>query len=120
MCWSVTGCAEPAADPVDGREPSGAEPVALSISHESRWRELRVEGTTDLPDGAVLSYRARLNTTYWPKGSVQVEVQFPIAPQPLAIRARYGDFGEELTGNNVTVLGASKVVTAEHAFDWTR
>ena len=153
MCWSVTGCAEPAADPVDGREPSGAEPVALSISHESRWRAHRVKGTTDLPDGAVLSYRvthalanelppsewpaqnliadgtavvqggkygARLNTTYWPKGSVQVEVQFPIAPQPLAIRARYGDFGEELTGNNVTVLGASKVVTAEHAFDWTR
>ncbi|HCE03490.1 MAG TPA: hypothetical protein DEQ98_09630 [Acidobacteria bacterium] len=125
----------------------------LSVTHESRWRELRVEGATDLPDGAVLSYRvthalanelppsewpaqnliadgtaavqegkygARLNTTYWPKGSVQVEVQFPIAPQPPTIRTRYGNFGEELTGNNVTVLGSSKVVTAEHTFNWTR
>ena len=63
---------------------------------------------------------ASLNTRYWPKGGVKVEVQFPMAPRPLAIRARYGDFGEELTGNNVAVLGASKVVTAEHAFDWTR
>jgi len=151
--WSVAACSEPAGGGGPSQEPSGAESVMLSITHESRWRELRVEGATDLPDGAVLSYRvthalanelppsewpaqnliadgtaavqegkygARLNTTYWPKGSVQVEVQFPIAPQPPTIRTRYGNFGEELTGNNVTVLGSSKVVTAEHTFNWTR
>lgn len=151
--WSVAACSEPAADGGASQEPSGAESVVLSVAHESRWRELRIEGATDLPDGAVLSYRvthaltnelppsewpsqnliadgtavvqggkygARLNTTYWPNGSVEVEVQFPIAPQPPAIRERYGDFGEELIGDNITALGLSKVVTAEHAFDWSR
>ena len=27
---------------------------------------------------------------------------------------------EHLTGDNVTILGASKVVTAEHTLEWTR
>ena len=65
-------------------------------------------------------YWTRLNTTYWPPGRVGVIVQFPVAPQPDAVRLRYGDFGENLTGDNVSALGGSRVVTAEHAFDWTR
>ena len=132
---------------------SGEETVVLAVDHRSRWRELRIEGTTDLPDGAVVSYRvthalaeelppgewpaqnliadgtavvlesqywARLNTTYWPAGNVRVQVQFPVAPQPAAVRRRYGAFGEHLTGDNVTILGASRVVTAEHTLEWTR
>ena len=148
----VGGCA-PAAGPDTDVELGGGATVVLAVDHRSRWRELRIEGTTDLPDGAVVSYRvthalaaelspsewpaknliadgtavvqesqywARLNTTYWPTGSVRVEVQFPIAPQPTTVRERYGEFGEHLTGDNVTILGASKVVIAEHALEWTR
>ncbi len=138
-------------DPVNGS--SGGETVALTVDHRSRWRELRIEGTTDLLDGAVVSYTvnhasaaelqqgewpaknliadgtavvqesrywARLNTTYWPAGAVRVRVQFPVAPQPAAVGERYGEFGEHLTGDNVTIVGASKVVTAEHSLAWTR
>jgi hypothetical protein len=132
---------------------SAGETVVIAVDHRTQWRELRIEGVTDLPDGAVVSYRvthaltaqlppsewpaknliadgtaavetghywARFNTTYWPAGAVRVQVRFPVAPQPDAIRARYGEFGEQLVGSNVTTLGGSKVVTAEHALDWTR
>ena len=152
----VGGCG-PSTDGEAGSDdgPAGAETVAvaLAVDHRARWRELRIEGTTDLPDGAVVTYQvthalaselppsewpaqnliadgtavvqagaywAQLNTTYWPPGTVEVEVQFPIAPQPDTVRARYGEFGEQLAGDNVTSLGAFKVVTAEHTFDWTR
>ena len=132
---------------------AGTETVELSVDHRTRWRELRIEGATDLPDEAVVTYFvthaltneaplgewpaqnlitdgtavvnagqywAEINTTYWPPGSVQVQVQFPVAPQPPAIQSRYGEFGEHLTGSNVTAVAASKVVTIEHSFDWTR
>ena len=137
----------------DKTELSGIETIRLEVGHRTRWRELRIEGTTDLPDGAVVTYQvthaaasefapsewpaqnliddgtavvhageywARLNTTYWPEGTVDVIVQFPVSPQPEAIRLQYGDFGEQLTGANVTTFGASKVVTVEHTFNWTR
>ena len=132
---------------------SGTETVLLAVGHQTRWRDLRIEGETDLPDGAVVTWRVthalanelprgewpaqnliadgtavvqdgvywtRLNTTYWLPGRVDVVVQFPVAPQPDAVRLRYGDFGENLTGDNVSALGGSRIVTAEHAFDWTR
>ena len=141
---SIGGCAPATGGDVGpGSGSSGGETVVLSVDHRSRWRELRIEGTTDLPDGAVVSYHVthalaeelppsewpaqnliadgtavvqesqywtRLNTTYWPAG----------APQPTTVRGRYGEFGEHLTGDNVTILGASKVVTAEHTLEWTR
>ncbi len=150
---SMNGCAPT----IGGGDPSGGsssgETVALAVNHRSRWRDLRIDGTTDLPDGAVVSYHVthalaeelppsewpaqnliddgtavvqasqywtRLNTTYWPAGAVRVQVQFPVAPQPAAVRERYGEFGEHLTGDNVTILGASRVVTVEHTFEWTR
>ena len=145
---SVGGCGPATgSDAGPGSGSTGGEAVALAVDHRSRWRDLRIEGTTDLPDGAVVSYRvthalgeelppsewpaqnliadgtavvqenqywARLNTTYWPAGDVRVQVRFPVAPQPAAVSSRYGEFGEQLTGDNVTILGASKVVTAEH------
>ena len=151
------GCApSPAGEGIEDAavgEDRGAEAVMLAVDHETRWRELRIEGATDLPDGAVVSYQithglanelprgdwpaqnlitdgaavvqggvywARLNTTYWPPGRVDVLVQFPVAPQPEPVRLRYGPFGEHLTGDNVSSLGGSRVVTAKHAFDWTR
>ncbi len=133
--------------------PAGTERVVLETTHDIRWRELRIEGTTDLPDGAVLSYRvthaitdevpvdewparnliadgtavvqgglyrASLNTRYWPRGTVRVRVEFPVAPQPDPVRLQYGQFGERLTGDNVTALGPSQVVSVEHTFEWTR
>ena len=147
----LCGCA-PAGLDSGANAPEGSEVIALAVDHRAQWRELRIEGTTDLSDGAVVSYRvthalatelppgewpaqnliadgtavvqagqfwARLNTTYWPRGAVRVQVEFPVAPQPDDVRVRYGEFGEHLTGENVKSLGASKVVTAEHAFDWT-
>lgn len=129
------------------------ETVVLEVDHRTRWRDLRLEGTTDLPDGAVVTYIlthalsselppsdwpaqnliadgtavvqtgrywAQFNTTYWPPGKVDIQVQFPVAPQPDIVRARYGEFGERLAGQNVRSLGASNVVSTEHSFDWTR
>lgn len=151
------GCApapagEGAEDPAGGGN-GGTETVRLAVDHQTSWRELLIEGETDLPDGAVVNlqithaaanelprrewpaqnliadgsavvqdgaYWTRLNTTYWPPGRVDVVVQFPVAPQPDTVRLRYGEFGENLTGDNVSDLGGSRVVTAEHAFDWTR
>ncbi|MDP6580291.1 MAG: hypothetical protein QF681_06520 [Vicinamibacterales bacterium] len=151
---SVVGCGPTTGN--DAAAENGSlvgETVVLAVDHRSRWRELRIEGTTDLPDGAVVSYRithalanqlspsewpaqnliadgtavvqegqywAQLNTIYWPAGDVRVQVQFPVAPQPVAVRERYGEFGEQLIGDNVTTLGASKVVTIDHTLAWTR
>ena len=154
LVLSIGGCESTIRGDADpGNVSSDGETVVLTVEHRSRWRELRIEGTTDLPDGAVVSYHvahlladelprnewpaqnlivdgtavvqesrywARLNTTLWPAGDVRVRVQFPIARQPVAVGDRYGEFGEHLTGDNVTTLGASKVVTAEHTLPWTR
>ena len=150
----ATGGCAPAAggDAAPGAGSSGGETVALAVDHLKEWRELRIEGSTDLPDGAVVSYRvthaltdelppsdwparnlitdgtaavqasqywATLNTFNWPAGDVRVQVQFPLSPQPADVDERYGEFGEHLAGDNVSSLGASQVVTAEHTFAWT-
>ncbi len=154
LCWTLAACASPATtDEPAAAGTSGTEPVMLAVAPTTTWRELHIDGTTDLPDGAVVSYRvthalanelppsewpaqnlmadgtavvlegrygARLNTTYWPEGSVRVEVQYPVAAQPPDISNRYGAFGEQLTGDNVTAFGASKVATASHTLEWPR
>ena len=33
------------------------ETVALSVDHRTEWRALWIEGSTDLPDGALVAYR---------------------------------------------------------------
>lgn len=129
------------------------QPVVLEVDHQTRWRELRIEGSTDLPDGAVVTYvvshelgnqlpsnewpaqnlisdgtavvqagqyTARVNTTYWSPGKVEIQVQFPVAPQPDSVRTRYGEFGEYLAGPNVTPLGPTNIASTTHSFDWTR
>lgn len=152
-----TGCvpapAGEGAENTVGSGNGGTETVRLEVGHETRWRELRIEGATDLPDGAVVTYQvthalanelprsdwpapnlvtdgtavvqdgvywARLNTTYWSPGRVDVLAQFPAAPQPEPVRQRYGPFGEHLAGDNVESFGDARVVTARHAFDWAR
>lgn len=37
-------------------DPNGSESVSLSVEHRSEWRQLWIQGATDLPDGAFLNY----------------------------------------------------------------
>jgi len=129
---------------------TGTESVMLTVETRSEWRVLWIEGDTDLPDGALVNYRAthelsrsappeewpainlidsgqstvqgghywtRINTLNWPSGEVVVLVQFPLLPQPPNIDARYGEFGEHLTGENVTDLGGMKALEIETRFE---
>ncbi len=65
-------------------------------------------------------YWSRINTLNWPKGEVEIVVQFPLPPQPSEVVRRYGEFGEQLTGDNVTDFGGMKAVEVTHVFDHRR
>jgi len=115
-----------------------------------RLPTLWIEGETDLPDGAVVTYhvthalaraastedwparnlieagratvqggryQARVNTLNWPPGEVEAMVQFPLPPQPPDVSARYGEFGEQLTGDNVSRMAGVKAVEVTHTFE---
>ena len=130
----------------------GAETVQLDVTHRSEWRQLWMEGATDLPDGAYGNSRVtheavatlpveewpaenlmesgraavqdnqfwtRINTFRWPRGEVRIVVQFPLSPQPDAVVARYGEFGERLAGDNVTERAGMRAVEVEHVFEHT-
>ena len=49
----AVGCSEPEGATIDR---DGSETVSLSLEHRSEWRQLWIQGTTDLPDGAFLNY----------------------------------------------------------------
>ncbi len=136
-----------------GSEPepnSGSETVQLTIGHRSEWRELWLEGETNLPNGAYVNYRvthdlartaqvkdwpaknlmevgrsavldgtywARINTLRWPAGQVTVLVQFPLPPQSPEIVQRYGEFGEHMAGEHVTMRHGIKALEVTHTFD---
>lgn len=63
------------------------------------------------------TYWAKVNTLNWPAGTVHVLIQFPFPPQPAEIVTRYGEFGEHLTGDHVTVNQGMKAVEVEHTFE---
>ena len=65
-------------------------------------------------------YWSRINTLNWPKGEVEIVVQFPLPPQPSEVVRRYGEFGEQRTGDNVTDFGGMKAVEVTHVFDHRR
>lgn len=127
------------------------ETVALSVDYRTEWRALWIEGSTDLPDGALVAYRVtheltatapvdewparnlidagkaavqggrywtRLNTSYWPPGEVRILIQFPVPPQPDFVVERYGEFGETLSGDNVTTLGGMRMIEIEETFQF--
>lgn len=133
--------------------PAGTETVALTVDHRTQRGTLFIEGATDLPDGAELTYTvtheaantipigewpaanlldsgrtvvhdgqywARITTAGWPSGHVRVLLQFPLPPQPPDVVARYGEFGEKLTGDNVVTEGPIKAVEVEYGFDLKR
>jgi len=149
----AVGCALPDSGSGTDQVENGTEPVLLTVEPRPEWRVLWIEGDTDLPDGALVNYRAthelarsaptedwpatnlidsgrasvqgghywaRVNTLNWPAGEVQVLVQFPLPPQPPEVDVRYGEFGEHLTGENVTDLGGMKAIEVESRFEHTR
>ncbi len=63
---------------------------------------------------------SQINTLNWPAGEVEIVVQFPLPPQPSEVAARYGEFGEHLTGDNVSDLGGMKAVEVTHVFEHRR
>ena len=65
-------------------------------------------------------YWTRINTLNWPAGHVEVVVQFPLPPQPPEIMRRFGEFGEYLSGTNVTDLDGMKVVKVTYEFEHNR
>jgi len=134
-------------------ENTRGERVLLTVEHRSEWRQLWIEGTTDLPDGAFINYSVEheigsttpadkwptanlvesgratvaeghywtiVNTLNWPPGNVRILVQFPLPPQPIDITVRYGEFGENLIGDNVVTLAGMKAVETEYQFEHRR
>lgn len=132
---------------------AGMEAIQLVVEHRSEWRQLWIEGATDLPDGAFVDFQvahemsdttpadewpatnliesgrasvaegrfwARINTFNWPRGSVRIVVQFPLPPQPAEVEARYGAFGERMTGDNVVTVAGAQIVEVEHVLDHRR
>lgn len=67
---ATAGCGEP--DP----DAAGGEAVQLAVEHRSEWRQLWVEGATDLPDGAFVDYQVahEMSDTApaedWPAGNL--------------------------------------------------
>ena len=53
--------------------------MILAVAPTTAWRELRIDGTTDLPDGAVLSYRVthalanELPPSEWPAQTLMAD-----------------------------------------------
>ena len=55
MSIAMAGCGGSGAG--DGAAAGRGQTVQLSVDPQTKWRALRLEGTTDLPDGAIVSYR---------------------------------------------------------------
>ena len=51
----VSGCG--AAGDAASDAAAGMEPVQLAVEHRSEWRQLWIEGATNLPDGAFVDYQ---------------------------------------------------------------
>jgi hypothetical protein len=107
--------------------------VNLATQPSLDGRSLVIAGTTDLPDGARLSYevghgdswqktsgtvacsngryRATQDLADWPAGTVTVIVTFypGLSGQPEDLRKRCGDNGRYLTGPRVVEIGGAKV-----------
>ena len=58
------------------REAAGTETVRLEVKHRAEWRQLWIEGATDLPDGAYVNYEVvhelaeRAPSEEWPAANL--------------------------------------------------
>jgi hypothetical protein len=111
--------------------------VSLSVEPRVEGTTLIIAGTTSLPDGARLIYRAvssvavsqrvdgwvtcaggRFRTgedvSSWPPGTAQITMTFDpeAADQPTSLRKRCGENGTLLAGDSVVQCGPGKVVEA--------
>ena len=110
---------EGATDLPDGAEVQYRTTHALArTAPAEEWpaANLIASGRATVQDG---TYWAQINTLNWPRGEVQLLVQFPVPPQPAHVVSRYGDFGEHLTGEGVRDLDGMKVIEVEHVFEYT-
>ena len=89
--------------------------LARSTSPDA-WpaQNLDEAGRSAVQDG---QFWTRINTLNWPAGNVTVLVQFPLPPQPAEVVARYGEFGEHLTGEHVAIRQGMKAVEVQHTFE---
>lgn len=120
-----------------GSDSSTAAPpsdVTLTLAPSARGHILTIAGTTNLPNGVLISYEvtpsdtsqvefadgfapvtdgrftAIVDLNHWPAGDVEVWAAFQTVldtthEQPNAVIDRYGALGERLTGPNVTRAG---------------
>lgn len=134
---SALGCS---AGSTTGQTTSGSTPaadtgtsVSLTVTAQQQNKQLRISGTTNLPDGAIVAFEvaatdlnvnefadgtatvgggrfsSSVDVSEWPSGNVEVWAAFQTVlghgEQPQAILDRYGKFGEKLTGPNVVKTG---------------
>lgn len=74
---AACGPSGPADGASDAPAGAGSETVRLEVAHRSEWRQLWIEGSTDLPDGASVNYEVvhelaeRAPADEWPAANLQ-------------------------------------------------
>ena len=137
---ACSGSSEPAAN--SAAEPAEAPPAGNTVNLDITESVIasgafRLSGTTNIPDGATLSYRVEhdgfasgdfdgqlmgdlpvadgafdveLDVTGWPTGHATTWISLEMRGQPAAVVEAYGANGEQLAGPNVISSGSAKRV----------
>ena len=113
----------------------------MSPAIQDKGNRVLIEGFTNLPDGALISYEVEherilewmhdghvpvkaghfiqaLDVRDWPPGRIKIWVAFQTilgmkVSQPPEVIARYGQMGERIEGNQVSTSGALRRVELE-------
>lgn len=129
------------------RPPANAQSVQLSLNPYLQGNLLIIEGSTDLPNRALLMYEARqistnpnvatgtvpvldgrylrqVDLTGWHEGTIAVWVGFQTLlsgneKQPDEVLARFGEMGEFLYGENVIETGGLKRVEISQTVEFS-
>jgi hypothetical protein len=141
----VQGLATAATGLAPSSTPFRGESVALTLSAGLNGVVLNIQGTTNLPNRAVLLYKVsqvapdpmttdgtlavldgrygtQVDLSGWPSGTIEVWVGFqPVfgnsEKQPEEILERYGERGEYLYGENVIETDGSKRVEVRQSLE---
>jgi hypothetical protein len=133
LCLFLVACSggqDPDADPASAPEPTSAgDAVQLELTEAVVENgRLRLQGTTDVPDGAILRYRvehdgfasgdfdgqllgeltvangafsADMDVDGWPRGHAFTWISMEMHGQPASVVEAYGADGERLAGPDV-------------------